>query len=80
MWAWIMTALDSAALLVLMRWLFHLSTPRRDLWHAVEWLAHCRRALAHLRVRLFGALGATDLAWRRLRDRYQAGKYGVEGT
>lgn len=71
-------------LVLLYRYALKLSTPHQDKWQLEEWVLQADRWLTRrvsaMRLWLFLQLGLTDRLWLRLRDRYQRGAFGVEGT
>lgn len=77
---WLFTLADSLAIVVIMRWMFRLGTPKRDWWQVERVAARVGRWIRGWRVHLRDWLGLTESAWQRLRDQYRAGRYGVEGT
>lgn len=80
MWWWLSTVSSGAAVLLLMRWMFHVARPADDLARLASWFSGARRWAAVQRVRLLDALGVTGGAWRLLRYRYQHGGFGELGT
>ena len=79
-WGWLLTIADSVVLIIVMRWAFRIGSPGRD-WRTVSSVCgRIGRWVRGWRVHLRDLLGLTDDAWRRLREQYQAGKYGTEGT
>lgn len=70
---WLLSTSSGAAVILLMRWAFHLGTPARD-WRALErWLESVERWPGRLRTWLAARIGWTDWHLQRLRERVQRG-------
>lgn len=70
----------SMGYLLMSRWLMGLGKPRDDWARFLRTIdriqAALPRQLSTLRMRMLGIIGYTDWKWRRVRRKWQLGKYG----
>lgn len=81
---WLGSLASGALLIVLSRWLLRIAHPTEDMAAVERTLERASAATSGVWTVLWRAYGPiTDemrAAWARLRDRYQGGAYGTEGT
>lgn len=83
-WRWITEVSIGGSIMLVGRWLLHMSRPADDVWAVrrfVERVTRRGRDYWSILWRAYGPVTA-DMrsAWERLRARYHDGAYGAEGT
>lgn len=81
---WLSSVSSGAAVLLLMRWMFHIARPRDDWRRLAGWTARAVGSVREAGRTLLRAYGPVteDMrrAWNGLRQRYQSGAFGEQGT